>query len=39
MQNIEIKFRYDDDTYILEEEKDFNNWLAQQTTFAQTIQQ
>lgn len=24
---------------VVEEEKDFNNWLAQQTTFAQTIQQ
>jgi heme/copper-type cytochrome/quinol oxidase subunit 2 len=24
---------------VVEEEKDFNNWLAAQTTFAQTIQQ
>jgi heme/copper-type cytochrome/quinol oxidase subunit 2 len=24
---------------VVEEEKDFNNWLGAQTTFAQTIQQ
>jgi heme/copper-type cytochrome/quinol oxidase subunit 2 len=24
---------------VVEEERDFNNWLAAQTTFAQTIQQ
>ena len=24
---------------VVEEEKDFNKWLAKQTTFAQTIQQ